>query len=298
MRPQVNHPIAVPASYRAMPRWWAEGDGWLEALPGLVAKLCERWDLALDGAPMHGSNALVVPVLQGEMPLALRVTPPHDGFAAEVAALRFWDGRGVVRLIEADVTQGAMLLERLAGRSTLASLPLGEAMPLMGQLMRRLAVPAPSEVRSTTDLVRGRLVSMPVEWEALGRPFDREILEMALSAGRAVQETDSMLAVNGDFHCEQVLRGEREPWLVVDPVLLRGDVGYDLARVLWTRLDEMPDAAAIRHWVAVVADAAMVPWAQARNWVMFRAVDYWLWGLGVGLTEDPVRCARLVAAMR
>ena len=25
-----------------------------------------------------------------------------------------------------------------------------------------------------------------------------------------------------------------------------------------------------------------------------RCVDYWLWGLSVGLTEDPVRCARIV----
>lgn len=269
------HPIAVPASYRAMPRWWAEGDAWLAALPGLV-----------------------VPVRRGDVPLALRVTPPHDGFALEVAALRFWDGRGVVQLIEADARQGAMLLERLAGDSTLACLPLETSMPIIGQMMRRLAVPAPAEVRSTTDLVRERLVSMPVEWEALGQPFDRGILDRALAAGRAVQETDSVLAVNGDVHCEQVLPGEREPWLVVDPVLLRGDVGYDMARVLWSRLDEMPDAAAIRHWAAVVAGAAGVPWARAEAWVAFRAVDYWLWGLGVGLTEDPVRCGRLVAAVR
>ncbi|GIE33765.1 hypothetical protein Ait01nite_068100 [Actinoplanes italicus] len=30
-----------------------------------------------------------------------------------------------------------------------------------------------------------------------------------------------------------------------------------------------------------------------RDWVLFRTVDYWLWGLGAGLTEDPVRCHRL-----
>jgi len=30
--------------------------------------------------------------------------------------------------------------------------------------------------------------------------------------------------------------------------------------------------------------------------VVFRAVDYWLWGLDAGLTEDPLRCRRLVEA--
>jgi streptomycin 6-kinase len=36
---------------------------------------------------------------------------------------------------------------------------------------------------------------------------------------------------------------------------------------------------------------------RARDWVIFRAVDYWLWALSAGLTEDPVRCARLVSAL-
>ena len=28
-----------------------------------------------------------------------------------------------------------------------------------------------------------------------------------------------------------------------------------------------------------------------------RCVDYWLWALSVGLTEDPRRCARIVATL-
>jgi streptomycin 6-kinase len=36
---------------------------------------------------------------------------------------------------------------------------------------------------------------------------------------------------------------------------------------------------------------------RARDWVVYRTVDYWLWGLSVGLTEDPVRCARLLDAL-
>ncbi|WP_261808291.1 hypothetical protein [Nonomuraea sp. C10] len=32
----------------------------------------------------------------------------------------------------------------------------------------------------------------------------------------------------------------------------------------------------------------------AYAWAVLRSVEYWLWGLGAGLTEDPVRCARIV----
>jgi hypothetical protein len=27
---------------------------------------------------------------------------------------------------------------------------------------------------------------------------------------------------------------------------------------------------------------------------VFRTIDYWLWGLSVGLTEDPVRCHQVL----
>jgi streptomycin 6-kinase len=281
-----------------MPRWWHEGEAWLANLPETIADACDRWSLTLDGDPMHGSNALVLPVRRHSVPLALRLTPPDERTAAEVHALRFWDGRGVVRLVDADPGRGHSLLERLHGEETLATRPLDEAMPVIARLLRRMALPdPPPDVPSTGDLVRERLETMPIEWERLGRPFDRGILDAALAAGKSVQAPVAHLAVNGDLHCEQVLRADREPWLAVDPVLLRGDPAYDLARALWTRIDEMPDAAAIRHWLEVlVADAGLDP-ARALPWVRFRTVDYWLWGLAYGLTEDPVRCARLLDAL-
>ena len=36
---------------------------WLDALPVLVAVRCRQWDFHVDGDPLHGSNALVVPVM-------------------------------------------------------------------------------------------------------------------------------------------------------------------------------------------------------------------------------------------
>ena len=106
------------------------------------------------------------------------------------------------------------------------------------------------------------------------------------------------LAVNGDLHAGQVLAATREPWLVVDPVLYRGDIEYDLARVLWTRIDEMADDAEIgRHFEDLVGFAQLDE-GRARAWVVFRTVDYWLWAQEAGLTEDPRRCARLLAAIK
>jgi streptomycin 6-kinase len=282
--------IVVPQTFLDMPRWWREGTGWLDALPDLAAATCRHWDLRLDGEPQHGSNALVLPVRRGDVRLALRLTPPGQEVSDQVAALRFWDGRGTVRLEAADPPTGAMLLERLAMDGSLRALPIEEALAVLGAMMRRLAVPAPESVPSTAEIVTERAAALEPDWERLGRPFDKAFLHLAIDTAGRLAKVEENVAVDGDLHSGQVLRGTRERWLTVDPVLLRGDIAYDLGRMLWTRLDELCD---IRAGFDIAVAAAHLDEARARDWVIFRAIDYWLWCLSHGLTEDPVRCDRL-----
>jgi streptomycin 6-kinase len=282
--------IVVPKAFLDMPRWWQEGTDWLDALPDTAEAACRQWGLRLDGEPQHGSNALVLPVRRGDERLALRLTPPGPEVGDQVAALRFWAGRGTVRLEAADLAAGAMLLERLAMDGSLRALPIEEALAVLGAMMRRLAVPAPASVPGTAAIVADRAAALPSDWERLGRPFDKAFLSQALEAASRLRAPAGNLAVNGDLHSGQVLRGAREPWLTVDPVLLRGDIAYDLGRMLWTRLDELPD---IRAGFDIAVAAARLDAGPARDWVVFRTLDYWLWCLSHGLTEDPVRCDRL-----
>jgi streptomycin 6-kinase len=279
--------FAVPRSFAGMPRWWQQGTGWLDALPALVRTQCARWDLTVDGEPAHGSNAVVVPVTRAGDEFVLRLTPPGPDLTAQIAALRFWDGRGTVRLADADADTGAMLLERLALGVTLRDVPVPEAMDVLGRVMRRLAVPAPPEAPGTADVVAARMTALET---APDPAIDPAFVRLALEAGSRLSRTTSGLAVDADMHCEQVLPGVREPWLVVDPVLMRGDIAYDLGRVLWTRVDEMED---VIGCFDIVVRAAGIDRDHGRDWVLFRTVDYWQWGLAAGLTEDPVRCRRV-----
>ncbi|MBC3761247.1 aminoglycoside phosphotransferase family protein [Quadrisphaera oryzae] len=293
--------VEVPEAFRAMPRWWHDdaGRAWLEELPALVADQCRRWSLAVDGPPWHGSNALVVPVVErsgpGE-PLALRLAPPGDDVTGQARALRLWAGRGAVLLHDVDDDdQRALLLERLDGSATLAGVPLPEAVEVLAELAVTLAVPVAADVPSTASAAAELAASLPGEWEALGRPFPRPQVDAVLRAAlsRATAPFPD-LAVDGDLHPEQVLRGRRAPWLVVDPLLLRGDLEHDLARVLWSRLDEVDDDAGVVALFDRFVDVAGVPRERARDWVLVRSASYLLWGLRRGLTLDPPRCRRLL----
>ncbi|MFF2489063.1 aminoglycoside phosphotransferase family protein [Microbacterium sp. NPDC058062] len=289
--------IVVPPTFRDMPRWRYDvaGREWLDRLPDLVDRQCDRWRLDLDGVVVHGSNALVVPVRREEERAVLRLAPPGDDVSAETAALAHWDGRGVVRLLDADVGSGASLLERLDPTRTLQTEPVHEAIATLGTLTRVLAVPAPADAPRTRDIAAEATTAFPAEWEALAGPTPPRALDAAVAAASVLGSTpDDSVSVNGDLHFAQVLAGGRLPWTVVDPVLLRGDPEYDIGRVLWSRLDELDSDAAVFAAFDAFVDAAGVPPERARRWVLVRSMSYLLWGLRRGLTLDPPKCVRLL----
>ena len=289
--------ITVPLSFRRMPRWRNDATGreWLDAIPERLETQCREWGLSVDGTVMHGSNALVVPVRRGEESLILRLAPPGDDVAAEADALRLWAGRGTVRLFAVDAENRAMLLERLDGGRSLASEPLEEAIIVLAGLINNLAVPVPPTVRGTDEVATQHVEAFERDWAALGGPTPRRQLDAALRCAEdRARERPAPLAVDGDLHFHQVLGGTRAPWIVVDPVLLRGDPEYDLGRILWSRLDEITHDADVLRLFTLFTREADVPWERARHWVIVRSMSYLLWGLSHGLTEDPLRCRRLM----
>ncbi|HET7723330.1 MAG TPA: aminoglycoside phosphotransferase family protein, partial [Propionibacteriaceae bacterium] len=85
--------------------------------------------------------------------------------------------------------------------------------------------------------------------------------------------------VHGDLHYENVLRGVRRPWLVIDPKGFAGDPAYELAPMLWNRWDELGDepGAGIRDRFFALVDASGLDERRCRDWVVVRAVVNVAW---------------------
>jgi streptomycin 6-kinase len=287
--------IVVPEEFaeRTVAREGTAGREWIAALPDRVQALCAHWGLAVDGPPMHGGLSLVVPVRRGDELCVLKIA--WVGIETEAIALRAWDGRGAVRLLEVAPTQHAMLLERLDYRRTLNDVGLAEAIGIAGRLLRRLAIPAPAGLRQLPTVAGGLARDLPALWERTGRPMPRPVLETVRALADQLAATrPAHLLVNFDLYYDDVLAGGREPWLVVDPMVVAGDPEYGIGPLLWRRLEDIEAQGGIeRHFRALIAAAALDP-ALARAWTLVRCVEYWLWGLSNGLTYDPARCAIIV----
>ena len=66
---------------------------------------------------------------------------------------------------------------------------------------------------------------------------------------------------------------------------------------MWDRIDDAAQPHEIHALFATLTRTGMLHSDRARAWTIVQAVDYWLWGLGAGLTEDPRRCERLLATL-
>ncbi len=310
-------PIRLPASFFSYTRVSSEGEAgrvWAESLPGLVADLCARWSLRIDGAPMHGANGIAVPVRQGGSAYMLKVAWLDDELRDQVAALRRWNGDGTVRLVDESVDDGALLLERLDHTRLLRTVDVQESLTVSAGLLRRLAVPALPAAGDNGGLPerdRARLIALPTTAGAasafaetarersarLGDPVPAATLDLGLDLAGQLATVTGDLLVNHDLHDENIVAADREPWLAIDPRVIVGVPEHGIAQLLWWRLDDMGGDDRVRHFLDLIVSVAGLDADLARAWSIVRSVDYWLWGLEAGLTIDPVRCARVLGAL-
>ena len=274
------------------------GRVWLQTLPSRVAALAAAWDLQPDGTTAwRGSHAVVLPVRRANARCVLKLAWPTAPAAAEAEALRTWGGDGAAHLLAARPDVGALLLERLDATRTLAGVPLAEAAPIAGGLLRRLSVPAPTGTPPLRARAEAVAAGLAFRQARLGHPVPRAWAEQARTFAQELGGRAGNRLSHGDLHYGNILAGTRAPWQAIDPQPVAGDPEYGVPELLWTRVDEVADDAGIRQLLTTVVAAGGLDAALARGWAIVRCVDYWLWGLEHGLTEDPQRCRRVLAAL-
>ncbi|WP_151526649.1 aminoglycoside phosphotransferase family protein [Serinicoccus kebangsaanensis] len=278
-----------------------DGATWLRRLPGLVDDLLGGWRLTVDGPSRHGECALVVPVRRhtGE-PAALKVTWPHTEARHEHLALRAWDGQGAVRLLAAEPTSSALLLERLDADRCLRDQPLLEACEVIGRLMTELDRPATPQLDTVEDRAQ-RWAGQLAEGSTL---VPRRLTEQATStlAGLLGDAPDPRL-VHEDLHDLNVLAPlpgttDRGDWLAIDPKPLAAEWAYAVAPVVWNRAEEAARASNLRTHARlradVVADAAGLDEDRVRAWTFVRLVLNSVWAAPHAPASDDFR-ARMIA---
>lgn len=279
-----------------------DGLRWAGGLPALARELRERWELRPDGPPAHGVVALVLPVRRVDgSRAALKLQPVDEETAGEPLALRAWDGRGVVRLLDHEPATGAMLLERLDARRTLLDLPDEEtALRVIAALLRELtAHQAPPGLRKLDEIAQSLLLSTPA---IAGRLADADERRLIADCARALSEVrtepgDRLL--HWDLHYGNVLAplpdgDARAPWLAIDPKPLAGHPGFELLPALTNRRSDLRAtgyvARALRRRFDLLTEALELDRAVATAWTLGRVLQNARWSVleGGNTALDPL----------
>ena len=282
--------------------WWrgvAGGGEWLDSLPGIVEACAEQWSLLVANPYGGGNVSFVVAVERDGVPAVLKVNFPEEETEREPDALAHWGGRGAVRLLEYDAPRRALLIERCQPGTRLWDIEDDDESTRIAAAVLAVLWRPPRAGHGFTLLASAAArwaLELPRDWEALGRPFEREILDEAVAACIDLgSDQGAAVVLHQDFHGGNVLRAEREPWLAIDPKPLVGEREFDAASLLRDRrwlLGAAGDGARVRRRLDLLEAELGLDRERMRKWGIAHALA---WGVsGRKVEGDMIECARLL----
>jgi streptomycin 6-kinase len=221
--------------------------------------------------------------------VVLKIQWPHRESEHEAAALELWNGDGAIRLVARDERRDALLLERCRPGTPLGRLGPEATLDVLIGLLPRLWLPARPPFRSLGEEASWWVSYLPAEWERIGRPYEQELLEAAVSALEELAPTQGeQVLVHQDLHGDNVLAAEREPWLAIDPKPLVGEREFGLASII--RSPELGHSErALRRRLDRLTSELGLDRDRARKWALGQTIA---WACGRDVQVTHVETAR------
>jgi len=254
------------------------GEKWLIDLPKLVKDIAADWSLAVEKPFGNLSYHYVAPcVCEDGTEAVLKIGFPGERmeFFNEVKTLRLYNSEGAVALLKVDENRYGMLLEKLTPGKSLGELCLKDdeqALEIAAGILKKIVRKTPAETgfhlleNWINGFRKAKNTGFPAETIKKAQNFYNEL------AGKNKQK----YLLHGDFHHENILSASREPYLVIDPKGLIGDIGYDIGVFLnnhrnW--LEGAPDSKAkLDRAVMQFSEALQIEPGDLRKWAFIQMV--------------------------
>ncbi len=221
------------------------GKKWIDELPQIVKKHEKEWEITVF-EPFTLSYNYVAPARtkQGENVVLKISFPENDEFSLEIAALKFYDGLGSIRIEREDIGNGILLLEKADPGTRIRDIVTETtAITEVSKVIKILHKPF--------DEINSIFPTIP----DVGKAFQRYRLKYPkLSSGPVPQlmfekgeeifkeypkEKKQQVLLHGDLHSDNVLLSDRG-WLVIDPKGVIGESEYELGAYLRNPLYDYP----------------------------------------------------------
>lgn len=293
-------PVQIPSDFieKASQLYGHKADEWLRTLPERLAQCVARFGITIGSPyPNLSYNLIYQATASGGIPAVLKLGPLVDEIMHEANVLRGFEYGGGVKVLDAEESVGAILLERIDPGTPLADTrDDAEATRIFCAVMRQLHG---GERASDTDLLQA--TPLHVHLAAIERyaaqqmnavsdsPLQADWVSRARSLlAELIATTHQPVLLHGDLHHGNILQRDTRDWAVIDPKGLIGDIHFEPIQYLLNYVDrDGPADEVLRRRISIMADALGLDPARIAQWGVVRGVVEACWTLEDGGDDWP-----------
>lgn len=237
--------ILVPDEFKRLmlERTAQDGEEWLARLSDILERSAQRWQLRIQPAFPNLSYHYVAPVTRADGTTAvLKIFTPTDAiekaFARSVEVMHLYNGQGIVRMLEYDTQDEAMLMEHVKPGTVLSQLVPErdeEANSHYASVLRQMLRPAPQthQLLTVEDEAKDLAKLRPYYGGTTG-PFPPALVDLAESLFRELgASTTERTLLHGDLHHDNILFSREHGWRAIDAKGMTGDAAYEPSTMIY-----------------------------------------------------------------
>lgn len=214
--------------------WGEDGKKWLEEIPKIISTYEKKWSIQVQ-SPFELSYNYVAPAIRKEgIEAVIKIGFYKDKeFKSEVNALEAFNGKGVIKLLEKDMDNSVILIERVKPGKPLATLNNDEQETrILAKMIRKISRPL-NNLDGFIALKQWRK-----ELDEYCKTDGNELFPIKL-ARRAcelfdylIDTSEESVLVHGDLHHDNVLSLNNGGWVVIDPKGVVAEPCFEVATMI------------------------------------------------------------------
>jgi streptomycin 6-kinase len=222
----------IPNDFKLKMHTMYGGSGleWIAYVDSLLDSLKKRFHLTY-GEPYSLSYNFVVPVqIRHGRDAVLKIGYPNNDFSNEFQALKDFQGKGMVEIMDFHMEEGWILLERLTPGTSLHSVRNEEeVLNVFARVAERLwHKPVSSYSFPTVQSWAKGVERLRERFDGGSGPIPEDLVIKAEKLfPELLSTTADLFLLHGDLHHGNILYSESSGWTAIDPKGLIGEREYD-----------------------------------------------------------------------
>lgn len=220
------------------------GKKFIDCLPEFILNYENKWKLKVGECFSDAQFNIVFTALKNNGTSAVfKCCVPNKEFKTEVKSLKHYNGFGAVKLLESDVENGAMLIEKINPGILLeqCNFSIENKIKYTIYVCKKLHKPYQSSLAANSigqthnsfptlqDWFLGLDRALLKKFNSAGGPCSKTTIEKARSLSRELLQSQStVVLLHGDLHYANLLQSGNQEFIAIDPKGVIGEPEFEI----------------------------------------------------------------------